>query len=434
MNEVVSHPKERQTVTPVRYSLSQHKISRDMLDADALKAVLRLVKSGYQAYIVGGGVRDLLLGKQPKDFDVSTDATPGQIKALFRNCRVIGRRFKLAHLYFGRGKIIEVSTFRDLAEWPEPTEGEEAAETGPTMRDNVYGTESTDALRRDLTINGLFYDVTSSTIIDYVGGMEDLKAGIIRVIGDPDVRFREDPVRMIRVVRHASRNGFHIEENCWKSLLKNRELITQSSQVRVFDELKKDFVSGHFLTILSLLGETRLLDYVLPELLENNSALLSDRSDLSKFLERLDDHVNTGGTGSTTVTLAVIALFLSASVIKLRDVANQFEDTGDLEHKAARCFAQLSVPRKEKERVCLLLGMWLRLLRTPPEDLKPGPIKRFSLLDELLFFWRIIPESRDDQRIISVLEKAIETRYPDESDEDNRGRGPRLRQTRRKQR
>ena len=167
---------------PEIYSRDEHPISRKDIDPDALKIMYRLIRSGFKAYMVGGGVRDLLLGKKPKDFDITTDATPRRVKALFSNSRIIGRRFKLVHVFFGGGKIIEVSTFRDFSDPPEGGEGEDG-EVAQLAPDNKYGTEVTDAIRRDITINGLFYDLSTLSVIDYVGGIRDLSDRVIRVIG-----------------------------------------------------------------------------------------------------------------------------------------------------------------------------------------------------------------------------------------------------------
>ena len=177
-----------------------------MIDEEALKILYRLNRHGFLAYLVGGSVRDLLLGKTPKDFDIATNAHPQQIRDLFRNSRMIGRRFRLVHIFFKGGKVVEVSTFRSQSEFEE-TENEE----GEIVRTESFGTPEEDALRRDITINGLFYNIADFSIIDCVGGMEDLRRGIIRTIGDPNERFKQDPVRMIRVIRHAARTGFAID-------------------------------------------------------------------------------------------------------------------------------------------------------------------------------------------------------------------------------
>ena len=200
---------------PVIVPRAEHPISRRDIDSDALKVLYRLHESGYTAYLVGGSVRDLLLSRRPKDFDIGTSAHPYQIKKLFRNCWIIGRRFRLAHVRFGM-KTIEVATFRKNV--PAGTETEPAAEPveavehlEPALRDNTFGTPEEDAFRRDFTINALFYDIGTFSIIDYVGGLQDLKDGLLRCIGDPNDRFREDPVRMLRAVVMASRLNFRLD-------------------------------------------------------------------------------------------------------------------------------------------------------------------------------------------------------------------------------
>ena len=393
---------------PKVYESGEHPIRKSHIDEDARKVVYRLQRAGFKAYVVGGGVRDILLGKQPKDFDISTDATPKQIKSLFRNCRIIGRRFKLAHIFFGRDKILEVSTFRDTVEPPEPTDSEESP-VAPVVNDNLYGTEETDALRRDLTINGLFLDVSTMRIIDYVDGMHDLKQGIIRIIGDPDTRFAEDPVRMIRAVRHSARNGFRIEEQCWQSILRNAHSITQSSQVRVFDEFRKDLSSGCLLTILSLLAETGLLEFILPELLENNGRLLSADSDCSVCLEKVDDLVSQGEEVTVTTVLAILALFMAGDSIWLRDLAEFVETTRELGERLQSCFTRLSVPRKERERIQMLLNLWGRLRSVPPNQLKAGSYKRSSLLPDLVGLVEITQFTREDAQRLAMLKSLLDS-------------------------
>ena len=240
---------------------SEHPISRSRIDPDALKVLYRLRTSGYKAYLVGGSVRDLLLGRTPKDFDLGTDAPPQVVRRLFRNCRLIGRRFRLAHILFADGKVIEVATFRRR---PEPLDPD-APELLMTS-DNVFGTAREDALRRDFTINGLFYNIADYSVIDYVGGLDDLDAGLIRTIGDPDVRFREDPVRMMRAVEFASRLGFAITPDAYDAILDHRKEIAKSAPPRVTEELSQSLRGGHALPTFLLLREVGLLDVLLPEL------------------------------------------------------------------------------------------------------------------------------------------------------------------------
>ena len=403
------------------YEASQHSIGKNDIDDDARKIVYRLQRAGFKAYIVGGGVRDILIGKTPKDFDISTDATPREIKSLFRNCRIIGRRFKLAHIFFSHGKAIEVSTFRDLVEASEPSDGEQAS---PVANDNTYGTEATDAVRRDLTINGLFLDVSTMEIIDYVGGMQDLKEGVVRVIGVPEIRFKEDPVRMLRVVRHSARNGFSIERSCWSAIIEHSSWITQCSQVRVFDELKKDFSSGCFLTILSLLGDTGLLEHILPELLENNARLLSAESDFSQCLEKIDDLVLTGEDISPTVVLTIIALFTAGDSIWLRDLADMLPQASDLGERLGACFTRLVVPRKEREKIQMLLSLWSRVRDTPVRDFKPGAYRRSALLPELLGLLEVACLSREDLQRLHLLKSLLSDEAAGHHDNERHDRYP----------
>ncbi|MFO0417494.1 MAG: polynucleotide adenylyltransferase PcnB [Pseudomonadota bacterium] len=405
-----------QPIAPVVYPPSKHSIRKNDIDDDARKVVYRLQRAGFKAYIVGGGVRDILLGKRPKDFDISTDATPRQIKSLFRNCRIIGRRFKLAHVFFAHGKTLEVSTFRDTVEPPEVPDADGVAAPTPVVDDNLYGTEETDAIRRDLTINGLFLDVSTMEIIDYVDGMRDLESGTVRIIGDPDLRFAEDPVRMLRAVRHSARNGFHIERGCWDSILRNAELITSCSQVRVFDELKKDVNSGHFLTILSLLGETGLLEFILPELLENNSRLLSADSDLSVCLERIDDMAQNDTEISATTVLSLIALFTAGDSIWLRDLADWVPQASDLGERLSTAFTRLTVPRKERERIQMLLSLWGRVRSVAPKQLKAGSYKRSTLLKELISLIEITQFSREDAQRLQMLSALLHPEHHEHHD------------------
>ncbi|MCX8117736.1 MAG: polynucleotide adenylyltransferase PcnB [Desulfobacterota bacterium] len=248
-------------MNPIILQRSEHPLSRSMIDEEALKVLYRLHRHGFLAYLVGGSVRDLLLGKKPKDFDVVTNAHPHQIRELFRNSRIIGRRFRLVHVFFKGGKVIEVSTFRSHSEF----EAIEASDASATRTD-AFGTPEEDALRRDITINGLFYNIADFTIIDYVGGVEDLRKGIIRTIGDPDEKFIQDPVRMIRVIRHAARTGFPIEEKTYQALLVHREKIKTCAPSRVREEFLRELKEGYAVESLRLMINTGLLFPLFPDL------------------------------------------------------------------------------------------------------------------------------------------------------------------------
>jgi poly(A) polymerase len=233
-------------------------LDRAAIDADADRVVRKLNRAGYKAYLVGGCVRDLLVARTPKDFDVATSATPNEIKATFRNSRIIGRRFRLAHVFFG-SKIIETSTFRAN---PRDEDDHDLL----IRRDNVFGTETEDARRRDFTINGLFYDVEREEVIDHVGGLADLDAKLIRTIGDPDVRFQEDPVRMLRAVKFAARLEFGFDEATWRAMLRWRGEISKCAPPRLLEEIHRLMRGGACRRSFELLVETGILAILSPYL------------------------------------------------------------------------------------------------------------------------------------------------------------------------
>ena len=237
-------------------------IPREAIDPEADKVVRRLRRCGHAAYLVGGCVRDLLLARRPKDFDVATSATPQEIKDIFRNCRIIGRRFRLAHIFFG-AKIIETSTFRS-----NPREGMTGEDEEELLirRDNVFGTAEEDARRRDFTINGLFYDVEAGEVIDYVGGLADLEGRLVRTIGEPDIRFREDPVRILRAIKFAARLGFSIEPATYQAILTHRHEIAKSAPPRVLEEVYRLLRGGAARASVELLLQTDVATILAPEL------------------------------------------------------------------------------------------------------------------------------------------------------------------------
>jgi len=219
----------------------EHGISRRKIDENTLKVLYRLHRHGFKAYLVGGSVRDLLLGRTPKDFDVGTDATPQQVKKLFRNCFLVGRRFRLAHIRFGRDQVVEVATFR---RHPDPEELPENPDDHGFFIQNQFGTPREDAFRRDFTINALFYDIADFSIIDHVGGLQDLDQRRLRVIGDPAVRFAEDPVRMLRALEFAARLDFALEEKLLEAIREKAPMIAEAATARVREELLELFRHG----------------------------------------------------------------------------------------------------------------------------------------------------------------------------------------------
>ena len=242
----------------------QHALSRKDISENALKVLYRLNKAGYEAYLVGGGVRDLLLGKQPKDFDVTTSATPDQVRKLFRNCRLVGRRFRLAHVMFGP-EIIEVATFRGHHE--EQKSDKQTSQTGQNgmlLRDNIFGSIEEDAQRRDFTINSLYYSVADFSVRDYVGGLRDLRNGVIRLIGDPETRYREDPVRMLRAVRFAAKLNMTISPETGEPIPRLATLINDVPPARLFEESLKLLQAGHGYDTYELLREYQLSQPLFP--------------------------------------------------------------------------------------------------------------------------------------------------------------------------
>lgn len=259
---------------------SEHSISRRNISANALKVLYRLLDAGFSAYLVGGGVRDLLLDRSPKDFDIATDARPEQIKQLFRNCLLIGRRFRLAHIRFGR-ETIEVATFRS-AETKRANINRHTAEHGMLLRDNVYGTLEEDAWRRDFTINALYYNIADFTVIDYCNGMADLKQKTLRIIGDPEQRFREDPVRLLRTIRFAGKLGFDIHPTTATPILTLAPLLAHVPSARLFDEVLKLFHSGEAIATFQLLRDYGLFTQLFPQ-----TALCLEKSPRAELAEAL---------------------------------------------------------------------------------------------------------------------------------------------------
>jgi poly(A) polymerase len=247
-------------VVPVIVPRGDHNVSRANISPNALKVLYRLKSAGFEAFLVGGSVRDLLLDRHPKDFDVVTNADPDQIQALFRNCRLIGRRFRLAHVRFGRD-IVEVATFRAAGALPDDDDRAHS-DSGRILRDNVYGTIDEDVWRRDFTVNALYYNITDFSIWDYVGGVADVRARTLRLIGDPEKRYREDPVRMLRAVRFAAKLDFTLAPETAAPIASLGELLNDVPPARLFDELLKLFQSGHAVRSFELLLEHDLLRYL----------------------------------------------------------------------------------------------------------------------------------------------------------------------------
>ncbi len=285
---------------------SEHPVSRSLIDKNALKVLYRLQSAGYKAYLVGGSVRDLMLGRTPKDFDVATDARPNEIRRVFRNARIIGRRFRLAHVIFQEG-VVEVSTFRRI-----PSAGERETEAGTRdlliTSDNTFGNPREDAFRRDFTVNALFYNIADFSVIDYTGGVEDLERRLIRVIGDPDVRFQEDPVRMLRACEFAARLGFGIEHGSQEAAERQRNELRKASPARLTEELLALLRCGRAGASLQWMLDLGLLEVLLPEAYAMLHAGAKGLGDFGRILPALDTFVAQGQPMPEIGLLAAILL------------------------------------------------------------------------------------------------------------------------------
>lgn len=455
---------------PLVLARKEHSISRKNIDEDALKVMRRLIRHGHYAFLVGGGVRDLLLGKQPKDFDISTDATPDAIRTLFRNSRIIGRRFKINHVYFKGGKIIEVATFRSSSA------DDEEEEVQTLGSDNTFGTPETDAVRRDLTINGLFYDLSTFSVVDYVGGIEDLRAKTIRIIGDPVVRIQEDPVRMIRATRHAARANFEIEEKTYAAICQEKALLKVCPSARVYEEFLREFRSGTSQRSLHLLHETGLLEYLLPNLwatlnqraeiawrrldlvlgridkatLESEkelpasvlflslmignvpSALIEQHSSEPKGEETLEywtlePLVHFGGNGESQSNSVEKSLArLSSRVEKAKRSSRTRTSPSRLANLIAEIYDGLTISRKDRERMEQLLYARFLLL-TGAEEKTIADISRRSYSSDLLLLLELTwPETTGsggaDTELLDAFREKIKSKKPRKSSPRPRSR------------
>jgi len=360
---------------PVIVPREQHSISRKQIDPDALKVLYRLHQNDYVAYLVGGSVRDLLLGRRPKDFDIGTSAHPYQVKRLFKNCWIIGRRFRLAHVRYGT-KTIEVATFRrllsaeELAAAEEP-EAPQSAESPDRLlhRDNTFGTPEEDAFRRDFTINALFYDIGTFSIIDYTGGLRDLHEGVVRSIGDPVERFQEDPVRMLRAVAMAARLGFRIDEPIDNAIAAHRHDIARSAPARLMEEFYKLLRSGAAEQAFRMLAERQLLEPIAQELQRG----AADR--LWESLAALDAYRRRFDATPETLTNAVL---LGSLLVPL---GHSFRSSpppaldGERRKEPRFELGMLPVPRRDVERLRQILGLQRRLV-----DMGLSPRARRALM------------------------------------------------------
>ncbi len=366
-------------------------IPQALIDPDAQKVVRRLVRHQHQAYLVGGCVRDLLLQRTPKDFDIATSATPTEIKELFRNCRIIGRRFRLAHIIFGP-KIIETATFRANPREVEAENGggdgegerDTASEDLLIRRDNVFGTAEEDARRRDFTINGLFYDIEADQVIDYVGGLSDLATRTVRTIGDPEIRFREDPVRILRAIKFAARLDFTIEPTAWQAILAHRGEIPKCAPPRVLEELYRLLRGGAARRSMELLLETGVMQVLTPELHARVTGAGDDESVRWwwQAVERLDAQVRERRVPSNAVVLcALVGPFVGGELFDDAGV----RDIGQLIDERTRSILErMRVSRRDAERARQILLALRRLAPSRRRRGRPTALVRRDYFDEAL--------------------------------------------------
>lgn len=419
---------------PLVLPRSEHPMSRADIEDNALGVLHRLVANGHSAYLVGGSVRDLLLGRTPKDFDVGTDARPSKIKKIFRNSRIVGRRFRIAHVYFSDGGIIEVATFRRGSQETILTP------KGKTiLRDNEYGTPEEDARRRDLTINGLFYDIKTFSVIDYVGGVEDLREGVVRTINDPDVSFAEDPVRIIRTQRHAARLGFAIEEATWESLLRNRQRIIEANPSRLLEETLKDLRSGSATSYYQSIQRSEVLDYLLPPLARQLNQE-GERHPLWRRLAALDERTQAGASYSSPTLLALLLHTVLLPTPKHWEAAisNPSDAWQKMQDPLQAVTVAIQISRRDIERMFQVVMAYRKIMLSVDAEKLQRNLRGKAYLAEALDFAEIDLLSRGlpTDRILAwrstssppaVRERASDAARRDRDDRPTRRRGRRRR-------
>ncbi|MFN8062265.1 MAG: polynucleotide adenylyltransferase PcnB [Vicinamibacterales bacterium] len=440
---------------PLIVPRAEHSLSRRDVDPDALKVLYRLTQLEYRAYLVGGSVRDLLLGRRPKDFDIGTDAHPYQIKKAFRNCWIVGRRFRLAHVKFGT-KTIEVATFRksvpatDFLGGDSPVEpvaneplaappddasssssAEESASDKLIRRDNTFGTPEEDAFRRDFTINALFYDISTFSIIDYVGGLDDLRRQRIRCIGDPDERFQEDPVRMLRAVVLAARLDFDIDAPIYEAIERHRGQIARAAPARLLEEYYKILRSGAAEAAFEALARVRLLDHLSPELKKGAELHPRVRTSLASLDRYRRQFAEIPESLRNSILLGSLIAPLGRGTPR-RPRAGQ-EAAAPLPATEARTLGVLPLARRDMERFGQILGLQRRLAEVDvPARAQRALVHRASF-PEAITWLRIHGTDRD-------LATFWESRYAElmapqaTSDDADRPRRRRRRRRRRRPR
>ncbi|MFV1957421.1 MAG: polynucleotide adenylyltransferase PcnB [bacterium] len=351
--------------SPIVIPRPGHRISRADIDENALKVLYRLHRHGHIAYLVGGGVRDLLLGRKPKDFDISTSAHPNEIKKLFANCRLIGRRFRLAHIYFRGNKIIEVSTFRTSSEFN--------LDDGPIRSDNTFGTPAEDSFRRDFTVNALFYNISDFTVIDFVNGLNDLQDHVIRTIGDPSVRFTEDPIRMLRGVRFAALLDFTLDPSSQKAIRSMKDQIWQGATPRILEEIFRMFGRGKGRNAFALLRKLGLLETIFPEVYHHVMEMGPD--EYMGILSRLDASYHKG----KELTLSLILSTIFYPLCRRETARDPRGDRIQTVRKTITPLAdRIQVPKRVQDTMRQTIAAQTRLFGLESRKFRPRTILRKS--------------------------------------------------------
>lgn len=426
---------ENAEVEPRTLARSEHPISRRDIDKNALKVLYRLHNAGYLAYLVGGSVRDLMMGRKPKDFDIGTNAKPNEIRRLFSNSRIIGRRFRLVHVFFHDGSTVEVSTFRR-----DPDPDEQRGEPGELLitSDNTYGTPRQDAFRRDFTVNALFYSVGDYSVIDHVGGIDDLERKLIRAIGDPGLRFQEDPVRMLRACEFAGRMGFGIETRTQEGIHRHSKELGKASPARVTEEIIQLLKCGRAGAAMQWMLELDLLQVLIPEAYAMLTAGARGLGDLGQILPVIDRMVAEDRPLSDTGLLA--ALLLPKVMLRRLDIEGQDGRPMSrpaieamIQEEIAPFFSRLTLSNLRAQQVFHALMGFQRLCEpswTPHERLKLARKPYFD--DALLLFEILVQATGEGGEALAAWQTAARRRPPLKAPTDSEARErPRRRRRRR---
>lgn len=419
-------------VEPLVISDGEHPIRTRDIDKEALKVLYRLRDAGFAGYLVGGGVRDLYLGKRPKDFDISTNARPGQIRKIFRNSRTIGRRFRLVQVYFRGGKIVEVSTLRSQDEY------DITAPDKVLASNNTFGTLAEDAFRRDLTINSLFYEIENNTLIDYTGGVRDLDQGVVRIVGEPERRVIRDPVRIMRAIRHASRNGFEIDGKSWDAITANCGKLNLCPPSRIRDELLKDLRGGSSKPWAGLAIKSGLFQTLFPfyrELLDSGmdggpaKLLLS----LLGVVDKIGNRVQRDGMRLEMPDHFLFAVLILPWALERFGLLGQRKNGQSFYHLSRELRTELdglfaesfNLKRMDKESLVMLLVNLSTFAQHHRNQNWPKWLRRKSYFDDCYRFYCLFEEARGgrpvDEKLFAAVggDKDRDAFIPDESGEND---------------